>query len=499
MAADLRESPRFVVPRWRTHNSFLSLPEHDPLKSGAHLLVLDHRSNAQFEELTVAWKENPTFSFAADLISAALVIGKQSEAIDAAEYVLQNREASTPASIFLAEKVLGIKHLITPIFESRSNTQIIRSELCLLKKHVRDRTFNPFSWADLAFCYQVVGCREKAERCLTTALSLAPENRFIIRATCRMYLHNDDPERALRVLHRAKAIKSDPWLLAAEIAVCTSTKKTSRLLRDARGLVESGHFEPLHLSELQSALGTFTAQQDTSKKALKLIRSSIIAPTENAIAQAAWFSRFFNVEINDTFNEELTLSAEANAYDHFLDARWSSALDESQKWWCDQRFSSRPPLLASYIASLTNDFFESIKICKAALKANPEDSTLRNNLAFALAKSGDIKGARPELAKARRNSADDGQEAVLDATEGLILFREGKFLEATTKYKSAMDYFASCGEKLQYARAYLNYAIEALKYDKTNCTIVLMEIEKLGIRRADVDLLKAQVIALCKS
>jgi hypothetical protein len=106
MSADIRDVKRNIVPRWRRFNNALSKPEHLVLNPSVE--PPPDFSLKGFEELQRVWAVNKTFSFAADLISAAVVLGKQSEVIEAARFVVDNPALGTKTALSLAERVLGV-------------------------------------------------------------------------------------------------------------------------------------------------------------------------------------------------------------------------------------------------------------------------------------------------------------------------------------------------------------------------------------------------------
>ena len=143
---------------------------------------------------------------------------------------------------------------------------------------------NPILWTNLARLYTSLGVQDKATRAMRVALSLAPENRFILRAASRLCLHQGEPEEAHQILLRAPNLTADPWLLAAEIATASARGKTSRLVKTGRNLLESPRHSPFDLSELASALGTLEIMEGNRRAAHRLITVSLGKPTENSIA-----------------------------------------------------------------------------------------------------------------------------------------------------------------------------------------------------------------------
>ena len=123
----------------------------------------------------------------------------------------------------------------------------------------------------------------------------APSNRFILRSAVRLYVHLDEPDTAHRVLSDSASTPVDPWLVAAEIAVCTLLGRRSRLIKRGRDMLISGHHSTRDTAELASALGTIELEADASKRARRLFGSSLDDPTDNAVAQAVWATRTLKI------------------------------------------------------------------------------------------------------------------------------------------------------------------------------------------------------------
>src|SRR5438552_1940238 len=93
MAGICEDRDRQVVPRWRSFNSTRSHGELAPLRAPE-----DRGATADaLVELQADWKERQGVSTAADLVSAAFVIGREADAADAAGYLLQQEKAPAAA------------------------------------------------------------------------------------------------------------------------------------------------------------------------------------------------------------------------------------------------------------------------------------------------------------------------------------------------------------------------------------------------------------------
>jgi Flp pilus assembly protein TadD len=462
MAQLFEDRERNIVPRWRSFAATSAFGELKPLvvrNPGAF-------NESMLADLLDDWRREPGVSVASELVSAAFTLGLREPARDAARFILSRGEA-TPTARNFAEHCLSDKEPppnpdLAEFYKQPSFSQIctgIRS----VKARLAEYPINPVLWTNLALFYTTLGQREKGAHAMRAALGLAPNNRFVVRAACRMYLHHGELELAHNVLLRAPSIKNDPWVLAAEIAVAQVRERTSRLVKSAQRMAESQNYSPFNVSELTGALATLEASDGNVKRARKLTGQSMIDPAENAIAQVAWLNRSerlggpFIPTALDTCNE-------ASAYSLGLAGNWKAALSHAMEWQIEQPFSGRPATLGSYVASTALEDFElAAQIARFGTRCNPEDSTLHNNLAFALASLGDIEEASKVAQYAFTLPGTKQQRICLIATRGLIEFRSGRASNGRLLYESAMQAANAMGDKKLAAVAQIYLSMEQIR------------------------------------
>lgn len=465
---------RQVVPRWRSSAATAKLGELSALRPNPPT----HFAPELLTDILEDWSRNPGLSVAADLVSAAFVIGCPSVARDAARFVLADNRAPTAARE-LAKRALDEAETgpTEPLPDMPIQPQ--PSQLPGLIHHARERLrvhpINPVMWTNLALLFTVMGGRRKAQRAMRSALTLAPGNRFVVRAASRLFLHEGDRELAHHVLLSAPALKRDPWILASEIAVASTRKKTSEFIKLARKFLETERYSPFHLSELASALATLEAHAGNMKVARRHCRLSLTQPTENAIAQAAWLDRNSGGILSCHVAEAGELhSPEASAWFAARNGSWNSALDQAHQWQADQPFSSRPAILGSYIASTgLEDYDEAARIAERGLRSNWTDATLRNNLAFAHARAGKITEASQVLSQLKDSMIDARSRICLTATRGLIAFRSGNLVAGRELYRDAIEMAA--GEPLLRSIAKIYRAIEEVRVGSETAQVLRAE------------------------
>ena len=333
------ETDRKVLPRWRAFDVTLSLGELDSSStSRLHQKVADDFLASRI----VDWQTHRTEGHAADLVGAALIVGKEALAVDAANFLLEDAQSVSVWARELAQKALG-----SPV-RSESSPESSR----LLKKseqYAQIRTFrqclraeprDPIMWVDLARIYATLGHKEQAKKCITIGQQLAADNRFILRSANRFWIHLDDPERAHDLIAKSNTIRSDPWILAAEIATSAAFGRTSKLIKAAYRMLSDPNYLTRHLSELASAVATLELYSGNAKKARRLFTQSLKEPTENSIAQAAWaMKRDSGIFIEDRHLERSN-AFEARSRMYYAKREWMKIVNECWNWQYDQPFSS---------------------------------------------------------------------------------------------------------------------------------------------------------------
>lgn len=438
-----RNIRRQVVPRWRQ----LHRTRPDELKSTAKA---DERWQQQLKALSdqevakaaATWRVNPTLGNASEFAAAVLMTEHEQQAVGAARQILAVNSTAMDAAKRLARRVLKGRDFagleIDPAALSPEDRRVtIYGQLARLKRQLVTYPRNALLHVEAARLYSSIGQNTQAEGAIERAVKLAPENRFVLRSASRFFVHDSNPERAHDLLRRKDPTQHDPWLLSAELALSSVAGRTSKLISNARNLLNLDHLTPIQLSELAAALGTIELMHGAHKRAKKLMRQSLIDPTDNSIAQARWAAQ----QVGSDFNTRYLLvqgTFEARAEEaYFRGADPQEIVRQCQYWWEDEPFSVRPALLGSYMAATRlYDYELALSFLNAALSANPGSISLINNKVVALAKNGKLQDARRELARIKEKRADFNP--VIRATEGLVNFREGNLVAGREYYEQAI-------------------------------------------------------------
>ncbi|MDB5033129.1 MAG: tetratricopeptide repeat protein [Chlorobi bacterium] len=461
MRDDLLDKDRNVIPRWRPVDIAATTGELDMGQSSA-MVTIDEKG---LEDLVSAWNDHKALPYATDLMGAAFALGNVDLAREPAHYILREAPVGAVSSRSLAQRIIGIEQTedstkVPPsstgnLDSSNIETKVVapfnmaRVRIQWLRKRLLREPRNAMLYLDMAHEYSILGYSVKAEQYMFCAINLAPDNRLVLRSAARMYVHQDNLEKAHSLLKSARSLYRDPWLMSAEIALANALNRSSRLVRNARQLIDSGKFSPRHLSELRAALAKLEFEAGKHRKARKLLRESLETPTENTVAQALWVAnRDSDLDVNP-WDFDIPRLYEAKATQARSEGDWNGTVEESSNWLIDQPFSSRPAVLGSYVSGLILQEYElSEAIARYGLYANPHDHMLLNNRAVALAHIGRLREAEIMLHRAMIRPAPQKETtAVLIATSGLLLYRQGSTKEGREAYIKAIEFAHAHGLK----------------------------------------------------
>jgi hypothetical protein len=168
---------------------------------------------------------------------------------------------------------------------------------------------NALGWVELALSYTIANDLHRAERAILVALQLAPNNRHVLRAASRFFLHKNDPIRAYDIVARSDAI-NDPWLVASELALAELIDRDTRFYKLGIGMLGQ-QMLPRQITELAGSLATKELIEGNKKKARRFFRESMADPNANALAQAEWATPNFG---SNLFSLE-TLNAVEEAHE----------------------------------------------------------------------------------------------------------------------------------------------------------------------------------------
>lgn len=513
MIVELRE--RRVIPNWRDFKRTYQLGELNFVNN----TTPNKRLNFNIDRAISDWKSKENIGNAADLINASFISGIKDfqEINDAINFISLNRNAASVSLLNISKRIFeeNVQNNQTSLLEKDANTindfkgfienNTLHKLIHRTKLLAYNENHNPITWIELARLYSMVGQEEKAEKAINIALSLSPNNRFVLRSATRFFIHNEKFDKAFFFLRKSERTKTDPWLTSAHIATASMMERFSPLVNSGKILIASNNFSNYDLTELASTIGTLELKNGSFKNAKPFIEKAKLAPNDNSLAQLEWLSKEDNrLLFNPQAFTNVVNPFEAFAIDHYQNGNWNEALDNCLKWFLDIPYSKRPVQLGAYIAgSLLNDFETALALLKAGLKANPNDPIILNNLAYYYVISDNISEARPyitSLININSQNLSEENRIMRLATLGMIKIRTHPNGEGEEMYEAAINYAGQIKNSHMMISATLNYARELIisnshKKDEYISSISKMEIttdykDLITIRHGILSMLK---------
>ncbi|MFQ5582188.1 MAG: hypothetical protein ACE5F3_06145 [Mariprofundaceae bacterium] len=426
------------------------------------------------------WKESQDLVSAAELVSASFSANDPDTGRDAAHLIIKSGIGGMAED--LARKLVG-EIRAGNFRDGLQGHDWVRG----MRHMTRMNPQNPIAWVDLALAYTVRGKTKSAERSLRVALSLAPDNRFVLRSIVRFYIHQNRYGEAMHLLRGREITSHDPWMMATEIAASEAAGKRSKLIKKGVEILRHDRFPPSHISELASEVGTIEYRYGGIRKAKRLVKNSLKQPTENAVAQASWLARQDRQFDLDGIIARGPESPEALAWKAWREGNWEDVATFANQWFNDQPFSIRPALLATCVMCDvlgTND--KVIELGLKSLLANPDHPILLNNIAFAYASSGQTEKAWHYFNRINASKLkEDGALPTYFATKGFIMLKAGSVAEGSQHYERAIAIANERKHKFIVVVATSFYAMELAKFDREKAKKLLKDVAGVKINTGD--------------
>lgn len=450
------DEDRQVIPRWRTFGKTVEAGELSSLRWADPI-----DASVELGRLRQNFVDSPSVYGAADLLSALVATGhgESGEIAEVTSFLAGVETLPTPLGELIGRIVSGEGSASLSEHDAKSVTP--ERQVASLRRRVVVEPRNAIAWVDLALAHSTLGNKGKALRAIEAALSIAGTSRFVLRTSSRLFLHQDDPERAFEILNRSGRSAYDPWIAAAELSSGQIAFGRPDTMRLAREMLIDTNFSAFDLSELAGEVATIELAAGHDRVAKRLFAQALEHPNENTVAQASTLSEKADVGLRPELLDILG-GSEARAVAFSREGRWMEATAEAVDWASDQPFATGPALFGSYTAAIgVGDFELAYDIADRGLRANPDDPMLHNNAAFSLAQLDRPAEAREHLQKSR--SIAGLELLTADATEGLILFREGNIAAGRAAYQGAIEALQDSGEARVAAVATALWAGEELR------------------------------------
>ena len=486
MAGFTDQFERRVIPRWHDSQDGVLHKESMSLRAAASSFAPD--TQVIREEL----ERTRSLGVAVDALNVGIAAGDQAIAELAARIIDEHRSGLPVPVTEMADRVLGRPTNELPIlmpFLQRHGSSIHK-----LRRLLRVYPRSPLLHLDLARHLVTIGHSEKAKKPIAAAMTLAPNNRTILRATARFLANAGKTDEAYRLIRDAPVTKHDPWLIAAEIALSELVERDPHHWRAGRDFLERAAVAPIHLSELATAVGTVELLSGNKKQARKFFSQGLSHATENSLAQIRWAERrtgTIMVGEGMATTPERTRAFEAEFLRHYNSADMVKAAECGQYWVDSEPFSATPASAMAHVAGLLDDYDTAERFASLGLIAHPDEPSLQNNFVYAHISSGKIFDApTPEaiehnvrnLVRTLRTYIEkggwDGVHAM--ANLGLLAFRIGQVDDGKLLYERTIQLAQKAQQPQQAATAAVFFAREALLAGVPWASTVLESAQKLA-------------------
>jgi hypothetical protein len=435
------ENSRNVIPRWRDFKQTMLLGELAPIekfnKSQSFINSFQHQKKIN------DWQTERSVKNAIELLNSSYVLDDEENSRESALFLQSSVGPANPINI-LSHQIL-VPSVADSSFEQINDFEyldaLIKSMIQKIRLRLNYNQNNPISWIELARLYLIIGKEKSAQRCILVAVQLAPDNRYISRASSRFFTHIGDYKMAKKILKANVAFAFDPWLISADIGISSLQNKNSFHIKRGKELISSKDYSPFELNELLSALATVELNAGSTKNSKRLFNESLNMPNDNTLAQAVWAKRHIHdIALSPNTFERVPNIYEAKAYYHYHHKQWAQSMTNVLQWFIDQPFSRDPASYGSFLAcSVIENYDEAIKLCIYGLKATPDDFGLMNNLAFSYLKKGMVKEAQHVIGKIHFDKLDDGEKVVYYATKGLMTYKLNNAAGGAELYEMAIQ------------------------------------------------------------
>lgn len=469
---------RQLVPRWRPLSRAIASQElsspRDPENKVQPL------PNELLKRLG-RWREDQNVVTAAELVESAIVHAQESEAVNAARFLLGSRSGARPLvkkqAAILLRRTNNLEDIPKDLVVNQNDTAE------LWRKRTRLHPSDPMPWVELALAQTSKGHSKHALKSMTVALQLAPHNRHVLRSAARLHLHMHDPQQAHDLIRRNDATSDDPWLIAAEVALASAAERTARFTKKGLAILENDDRHPRQVTELAGALGTTLMEGGNRKRGKRLLQLSMLNPTGNSLAQAEWVAQVYRERV--VSEEQLKSSTdrlEAMAMHLFRAGDFAQSLAFARKWIEEEPFSNNAYRAATSAALVDENHAVTEKIANAGLCFNPRSPHLYASLAYAVACMERLDEAEKYLNLASQYNEDDILACVLQADKGLIAMRRGQIDLGRDLYKESIQAFSkkTAFELEIVARAYL--AREAARANIEDAPALIAEAVKANAK-----------------
>lgn len=510
MQTDSIYKRRTVFPNWRSLRNTPSYELHSAKKAVGNGLI----SGSQSVELEKRWETSKKPEVAVELVEAAQLFGLTETSRQAAKSLLSSDlRIPAPLKATCEQLLFGGSQHIKSLSMLNAPATVVAEEIRQRKLWVHENPRDAISAIELARLHTILGQTNRAQYYVNWATRSSPHNRYVVRSAIRFFSHTDELDFAFLVLKKCAARKTDPLIRSADIAIRDIMGKPPDISMREIKFLAADKTPLLQRSELLSALGTLEINAGSGKVAKKLLVNSLIAPSDNSIAQALWLEdQYQNLELGGLSAAISSHGFEALFFRAVAEKNISTAISAARYWQLDEPYSVKPAISGSFYASLHNEQFPlALQFLEIGLQANPGSIGLLNNKLVTLAKMGELSEAKAILATLEQYKHRPSFRPNYLAARGLLAFCEGNGVDGRNYYFEANEaalsegdarkaalaeiYWFECETKNQSMSADEYYAFckkidrdvaEIAKKDTTNLGVIWSNVKSRARRRSQI-------------
>lgn len=449
---------RSVVPRWR---SFLNTPtvETVPLSK-----FKDHPPivGEMFKDLIVGWRRNGQAHDYIDIMDAGIAVGDRRLASEGARKLLSIQKDIQPRIAEQAFQVVEGKSKFVSVSRlpiDEQSVEAIHQKISRLKVALAHSVRNALAHVEIARLYARLGQFTPAEHHIVVAISIAPNDRFVLRAATRFYTMLGQSDDALKRLWSSEAIRQDPWIQSAELAAALLAGRGTKFAHKSGRAIIRNRASGRDLSELATGWVTKMHEDGMPVRAVvKSLQPSLFDPTENALAQGVWLIEHAGREFGQSFPKTQFGSDAHEALAMALEeqGKYREAEEPMKNWFLDQPFQARASISLSHLYfTYLEEYEKALDIAERGLSIHPEEWSLLNSAAISAAMLGKEDLARSYIKRLDRMSSNPEVEIFSLAAKGLVSFQFGKFDDGLRYYMESVRLSKKNGNHSRILLAYI--------------------------------------------
>ncbi len=471
---------RFIPedPENSLEDNFLMSAKNDLLKNPdnpfllcnyAQALVSSSEIDEAFKYFTKAIERKPDLKIASlHLAYLHLVRNNDDEAEKIYNSILKTNSNDTLTllnlgNLYIKKKQLNeAKNIFNKVIKlDKNNTQAreriaiiniiegdIYSSISELRKCIRIETSSPYLYNNLGIAHVINKSNDKAELAFKTSIKISPTFKYAIRNLANLYRMTGRIEQSIMVLESYLEKREDIKTKELLARLFVENNQEQKSLKILKALLSKSHTQLLNNEEivrLNNNIGVIYHSLFEYDNAILYYQKSIESGGfVNPINLYNILDLYFDLSdlskvkeyleiLKQNFKDDIIYnfySGKYSLYTEEIDKSVESLERLIKKY---KKFGPAYTLLSFVYIEYKNLYERSIEVCKEGLKHFPGDVPILNNLAYTYIQSNKFDDAQSILDEVQ--GVNDN--IFINATRGLLKFKEGKIEEGTRLYNLA--------------------------------------------------------------